>query len=68
MQARSLVQTLKDSLETQSQLSESELLVTPISGDQKNAAATVMVFIEGQARLFEVKVRDVGTYRGLEAV
>lgn len=66
VQARSLLQNLKDSIETQSQIAETETRVTPISGDIREAAATVLVPIEGQIKVFEIRAREVGTYEGLD--
>ena len=68
MQAFDLLQVLRNQVQIQSQVSETEVMTTPIHGDQKEAVINVIFPIEGQMRVVEIRARQMGTYSGLSEV
>lgn len=66
MCARDLLQGFKSKIETDSQLSEDEILVTPLIGDKQLCETTVLIPIDGVVKLVRIVAREIGVYEGLQ--
>jgi hypothetical protein len=68
VKARQLLQSLKDLLKVNSELSEQDIQCSVTSDNSKIAEATICVPVEGKIRLFKVKAVEIGVYEGLEVL
>ena len=57
MNSLELLRSLKDKIETDAQISESDTAVTDIHGDKEESRFVVLREIEGKLRMLEVSAR-----------
>lgn len=68
MKARQLLQSLKDLLKVNSEISEQDIQCSVTSDDLRTAEATICIPVEGKVRLFKVRAVEIGVYDGLEVL
>lgn len=66
MDAKKILQSLKNKLEIDSTFDSKEIESSNIYGTEKTAELTVIIPIEGCLRLIKIKAEDLGLYCGVE--